>query len=175
MSWDSTWATPPESGAPPSPSIPVVVTRMVSPAQAADLAWLGRCVARPFRRDGKGDFANLSGVALVAAAVAQVLGTLCTTGRTFGELPWRPEFGNGLELLRHRNVDDAFVPLAQVYVRDALQRWEPRAVVKSTSIDKVLGEAGEYEVHLRVEYDVQATKTPGSAVVARGIVADVRL
>jgi phage baseplate assembly protein W len=124
-------------------------------------------------RDEKNDFAHASGVELVAAAIGQVLGTLADTGVSRGELPWRTEFGSALELLRHRNVDDVWRALADVYVRQAIQRWEPRAIVKQTIVEEeVIG--GEAHVQIQVVFSVASSNTPGSAIVASDLVASVQ-
>lgn len=137
-------------------------------------SFLGRCVARPFRRDAKNDFANEGGAKLVAAAVAQILGTVGDTGFTSGELPWRTDFGSALELLRHKNADTVFNHLARVYVVGALQRWEPRVIVTKT---EVITEYIDGEAHnkLLVMYDIASSSTPGSAVVARSLIAETYL
>lgn len=135
--------------------------------------FLGRCVVRPFRRDKKGDFANEGGAALVKAAVGQVLGTICDSGATSGELPWRTDFGSQIELLRHSS--EAIVPhLARVYVLDALQRWEPRVLVKDVKIVTEYVD-GVASVTLQVLYDIASSSTPGSAIVARDLVAETLL
>jgi phage gp46-like protein len=79
----------------------------------------------PLRRDQKRDFASGSGAELLRSKVIQALATEGETPRSTGELPWRTAFGSGLHLLRHQRNDDVLAALAQVYVRDALQRWVP--------------------------------------------------
>lgn len=79
----------------------------------------------PLRRDQKRDFASGSGPELLRSKVIQALATEGETPRSTGELPWRTAFGSGLHLLRHQRNDEVLSELAQVYVRDALQRWVP--------------------------------------------------
>ncbi len=83
----------------------------------------GRGVLAPFRRDGKGDFANADDIELVRSNVREVLGTYASSGSTLGELQWRPEFGSLLQLLRYRNLDQTTEELARVYVIEALRTW----------------------------------------------------
>lgn len=91
-----------------------------SPAAFSDP--LGTGLVRPFRRTERGDFATASGEPLVGSCVGQVLGT------EENSLPWRPEFGSRLYLLRHAPIDVDVTPeLARVYAEEALRRWEPRA------------------------------------------------
>lgn len=101
------------------------------------LSHLGFGLVRPFRRDGRSDFVAKSDEELVRACVGQVLGTSCSNdaGTVQGELPWRSDFGSLLQLLRHRNfADPATQQLARVYVAQAIQRWEPRVVVKRVAV-----------------------------------------
>ena len=79
----------------------------------------------PFRRDRKRDLATGAEEALLASKVRQVLLTEGSTPRSSGELPWRTNFGAGLELLRHRPNDEVLAELARVRVREALARWLP--------------------------------------------------
>jgi hypothetical protein len=90
----------------------------------------------PFQRDRRSDFVSGTGEALVRAAVAQILGTACTSEFTPGEIPWRTELGSLLTLLRHRRNDAVLQELARVYVVDALKRWEPRVHVSSVEIER---------------------------------------
>lgn len=94
-----------------------------------------RGVARPFRRDGKGDFANVSGRASIRAAIGQILGTLATSPISRGELAWRPSFGSIVDLLRHRNGDDVLAELLRVYVVESIQVWEPRVRLTDATVD----------------------------------------
>lgn len=143
------------------------------PPGRTTLAFLGSCLARPFRRDGRGDFANLSGVALVKAAVGQVLGTDASSdnGKHSGELPWRPRFGSLLRLLVHRNLDDPMtVALARYYVAESLNRWEPRVRVRKvwlTPPDDPKLDKRAFVVRLR--YDIITQNVAGNAVVESGV------
>lgn len=120
---DATQAAPPPATSPGS------TPAIVGPQAGGVPSFLGQGLVRPFRRDQRSDFANAGGRALVKACVGQVLGTRADSASGAGELPWRTEFGSRLHLLRHRNqTDEAFYALAVTYTRDALQRWEPRAV-----------------------------------------------
>jgi phage baseplate assembly protein W len=101
----------------------------------------------------------------------QILGTICDTGVTRGELPWRTEFGSAVELLRFKRIDEALEDLADVYVFQAIQRWEPRAIIRQAQMaEREVDGVGV--VVLRVVFDVAATATPGSEIVARDLVAE---
>ncbi len=95
----------------------------------------GRGLLTPFRRDGKGDFANSSGVELVRSNLRQVLHTTASSASTQGELPWRPEFGSLFELLRFRNLDEVTIELARTYLIDAIKTWLPRIRIRNSNIE----------------------------------------
>jgi phage baseplate assembly protein W len=95
---------------------------------------LGRGIVHPFRRDGKGDWANLAGEAMVVTHVSQILGTRATSAHGVGELPWRPEFGSWLHLLKHAPITAATPALARLYCVEAIQRWEPRVRITDVSV-----------------------------------------
>lgn len=143
--------------------------------------FLGRGLLRPFRRDLKSDLVNGEGVALVRAAVGQVLGMRCSSadGKTQGELPWRPEVGSLLELLRHAPNDVVTSQTAATYVRDALSRWEPRVRVRTLSVTRekstpTLG-GGEDVLVIKLRCDVVTSSTAGNQVLAEGIDVEARV
>ena len=119
----------------------------------AELLHLGRGVTRPFRRDGRGDFATATGAALVSAAVGQILGTIADSAVNVGELPWRPDFGSKLHLLRHSPNNEALVETARVFVIEAVQRWEPRVRISNVEIsrDETEGSGGN-KLTIRLRY-----------------------
>jgi hypothetical protein len=144
-----------------TPSVSGVSAGTTRPYALAGKSFLGFGLVRPFVRDQKGDFATAEGVALVRACVGQVLGTVGSSQTTQGELPWRPEFGSLLTLLRHRANDPVTAQLARVYVADALARWEPRVRVKSVIITRErsphAGVGGEDVLVVSVRYDFVVT------------------
>ncbi len=110
----------------PIPTPPEVVFIQTSgpKIQAAAVA-LGGGIVRPFRRTEHKDFANDSGVPEVLSCVGQLLGT------PVGALPWRVDFGCGLEQLRHkpRTAD------LGVFAMRLVKKWEPRAQVADVTLD----------------------------------------
>lgn len=126
----------------------------------------GRGAVTPFVRDGQGDWANADDIRVVRADVAQVLGTLASSGSTDGELPWRPEFGSVLQLIRFRNLDETTVELARTYVVDALKNWLFRVQVKDTSIEI---DRAQSLLVIHVFYDILAANR--RSVVAAGLTA----
>lgn len=126
----------------------------------------GRGILRPFRRDGKSDFANGEGEALLRAAVGLVLGTVCASDTTQGELPWRTEFGSLLHLLRMRNNSPALAELARNRVVRALTTWVPAVRVRSVLVRQV---ADTTTIFIR--YDV--VDPAGTKVVVAGLETSV--
>lgn len=111
----------------------------------------------PLRRDQKRDFASGSGPELLRSKVIQALATEGETPRSTGELPWRTAFGSGLHLLRHQRSDEVLSELAQVYVRDALQRWVPEVELVTVMVTPA-----DAELQLRVRY--QASGQPAAVI-----------
>lgn len=118
--------------------IPYNVTTPTTPggvggAQAAQTppnpvdSFLGFGLIRPFVRDAS-DFAKAGGFENVRSAVGLILGTRSQSDRSQGELPWRPDFGSRLHLVRHRK-GPVVEQLALSLVREALEQWEPRVEI----------------------------------------------
>ncbi len=96
-------------------------------------SFLGFGVVRPFVRDAA-DVAKAGGFDQVRSSAGQILGTKAETDRTSGEVPWRPEFGAKLHLLRHRK-GPIITAMAEAFVREALDLWEPRVEVVGVTTD----------------------------------------
>jgi phage baseplate assembly protein W len=116
-------------GPPPAPVTGASFATTAGPKATANP--LGAGIVRPFRRTEKADFASDSGPPEVASAVGQILGT------RKGSLPWRPEFGSDIELLRHMANDPTLVELARIYVEEPLRRWEPRIQLTDVSVTPI--------------------------------------
>lgn len=151
------------------PSVPS--RRQSRTAEVTDPITFGRGVLAPLRRDGKGDFANSADIVLVRSEVRQVLNTLSTTGGlSDGELPWRPEFGSALALLRFRNLDETTVELARTYVVDALKTWLLRVRVRSATINP---DTSSNTLEINVVYDILANNQ--RSIIAQNIEASVAI
>lgn len=96
--------------------------------------FLGNGIVIPFRR-GVRDIVSASGAELIRSSVRQILGTRASVGDLVGELPWRPDFGSKLWVLRHRNNDPTLEGQAEAFVREAL-RQEPRVQVTDVFIER---------------------------------------
>lgn len=139
-------------------------------AQGSARPYLGFGLLVPFRRDQKGDFAAGAEVAVVKASISQVLGVRCSGQGRQGELPWRPEFGSLLYLLKHKNLDDEVTKaLARTYVADALARWEPRCRLRAVSVTSEKSKPTQDidTLRVRVRFDVITSNVVGNQVVIR--------
>jgi phage baseplate assembly protein W len=131
----------------------------------------GRGLLRPLRRDGKGDFESGDGARLVRAAVGLVLGTVCSSDTTLGELPWRTEFGSLLMLVRLRNMGPALGDIARHYIVDALARWIPSVRIRAVEVQA--GTRRRDELRLKVVYDV--VDPSGARVLVPGLETSIPL
>lgn len=94
-----------------------------------------------------------------AEAVRQALLLLITTRP--GERLNRPGYGCDLHRLVFSPVDDTTAGLAIHYVRQAVQRWEPRVEVLDVDAEPVESPAGDdrgTELGLRLTYRVRLTR-----------------
>lgn len=127
-------------------------------AQGIDGGFLGNGLLIPFERVAR-DFAAGSDAELVRSSVREILLTRAAVGSFPGDLPWRPDFGSKLWVLRHRNNDGVLQGLAMTYVLEALL-WEPRAEVTDVEArreDNILS--------VRVRYRVIEENTEENRVV----------
>lgn len=100
----------------------------------ASTDFLGNGLDLPFRR-GPRDFVSVSGVDLVRARVRQILGTRAAFGDLFGDLPWRPDFGQKLWTFRHRGNTRTLRARASAFIREALS-WERSVRVVGVEIER---------------------------------------
>lgn len=133
-------------------------------------SFFGSGILRPFQRDQKNDFAHGTGLALIAASVAQVLGTKAGGPGYAGEVPWRTQFGSRFHLLRHRNRTETLVEVARFYAGEALGRWLPS--VRVTAVEAVTQPGETNTTRLRIRFDVVDTS---GTVQARDLEAFVPL
>lgn len=124
-------------------------------------AVVGRGLLRPFQRDAFRDWANSTGGPVLASSVGQILGTMSNSPLASGELPWRPEFGSNLYLLRNRQNDGTLADLARTYVVDALARWEPRVRVLGAQIKRMASNNDKTQnvIFIRVRYEIASSRT----------------
>lgn len=160
-------------------SASVVGTPSLSRPYAAPFSppYLGFGLLTPFRRDQKADFAAGGGAALVKSCVGQVLGMDASDDAgNAGELPWRPELGSWLYKLTFANVDDEVTEhIAKVYVAEALQRWEPRVVLKSATLSRKKTVEANDTLVLHLVYDLVSSNAPGNQVLLRNVAQSLEI
>jgi len=148
-----------------------VVTRSAS-GKIFTSGLTARGILRPFRRDNKLDFANGGGAELIASNVGQVLGTICSSDYSSGELPWRTEFGSLMHVLRLRNNSAALADQARVFVARAIERWEPRALVRRVRVQRP-GEVAEQDrLLIFVSWDI-VNGVDRSLVIVPGLETEI--
>jgi phage baseplate assembly protein W len=90
----------------------------------------GRGIVCPFQRDGKGDFANDSGMNLLKSDIGELLGIEGPTATEPGELPWDPDRGSRVNSLRHRKLHTEMMrALAEQYTSTPIRVYERRVRV----------------------------------------------
>lgn len=94
-------------------------------------------------------------------AIRQALLLLVSTRP--GERVMRPEYGCDLHKLLFAPNDDTTAGLAMHYVRQAVERWEPR--VDIVGVDATRVEAAGQMLEVALDYRVRATRRLGRLVV----------
>jgi phage baseplate assembly protein W len=132
--------------------------------------FIGATITRPFRRDLKQDWANEDGVALITAAIGQILGTMSDSPFATGELPWRTEFGSQLYALRQRLNDEVLPDIARRFVVQAIERWEPRVQVTEAHVAQVASPSGDNTVMvIRIKFDILNQLNGTNATLAQDL------
>lgn len=90
-------------------------------------AQFGSGIVCPFQRDGKGDFANATGMRLLKSDIGELVGIVGASLQDPGELPWDPDRGSRIRSLRHRHLHAEMTrALAEQYVATPIRVYEPR-------------------------------------------------
>ncbi len=111
--------------------------------------FIGRGWAFPLRTDATGGIALVAREREIEEAIRLILGTAP------GERPMRPEFGCRIH-------DEVFAPVSAgsagriaQYVREALERWEPRVEVNDVAVTVDAADASVF--YIEISYTVMAT------------------
>lgn len=87
----------------------------------------GSGIVCPFQRDGKGDFANDTGMRLLKSDISELIGIIGPTATEPGELPWDTDRGSRIRSLRHRHLHSEMMrALAEQYTMMPIRRYETR-------------------------------------------------
>ena len=130
---------------------PVIAAQVEARKPLTESDPLGAGIIRPFRRDGKGDFANGEGELLVRSDLGQLLGT------TLGEVPWRSTLGTLIYQLRHKANTQALSDLARIQLENAIKQWEPRVQLISVKADPITIENAN-RIELKIQYKIGQTQ-----------------
>jgi len=113
----------------------------------------GNGLTHPFRRDRKSDFANTFGPELVASAVSQIIGTMASSEASEGEVPWRPDFGSLIHLLKHQPNNEILQELGRTCVVQAVGRWESRVRITDVTVSKATNAQRDDTMELNVRFN----------------------
>lgn len=102
------------------------------------------------------------------ASVRQALLLLLSTSP--GERVMRPTYGCALAQLVFAPNDDTTAGLAIHYVRQAIERWEPR--IRITKLDATRAPEAAERLTILLEYQIKSTQRPGRAVFALNLAGD---
>ncbi len=82
-------------------------------------------------------------------------------GTRRGERLYRPDFGSQLHELVFAPLNDDTLLLAQIYARDALQKWEPRIAMESVNATAAPEVA---RLNINISYRIRANQDRRSLV-----------
>jgi len=159
-----TWQILPD---PITPDLESPVIMHADTGRAISVGFAGRGLTVPFQRDGKSDFRAGSSAELTRSAVSLVLGTICGSGTTQGELPWRTEFGSLVHLLRLRVNSPALAELSRSLIAQALARWVPWVQIRRIEVS-----VQDDRHTVRIAYD---SVDPSGRVLVPGLETQVAL
>jgi phage baseplate assembly protein W len=108
-------------------------------------ALLGAGLAFPLAVDNRGEIALVGGETDVAQSIAIILSTAP------GERPMRPEFGCAVHDHIFDVLDASAFGAIESAVRQAIERWEPRATVVGVDFDLAGRDEGRMDIMLSYE------------------------
>lgn len=121
-----------------------------------DKEFLGQGLAFPLQVNARGELALVTGASDIEQAIGIILGTIP------GERVMRPEFGcRAWELVFAPN-DAATRSLLTLYVRQALEFWEPRIDLLDVVVNEDPNEPSALLVE--IQYEIKATHDQRSIV-----------
>jgi hypothetical protein len=114
-----------------------------------DREYIGQGLAFPLQVNPRGEIAIASGDRDIEQSIRIILGTM------IGERVMRPEFGCRIHELVFAPHNAATEGLAELYIREALDRWEPRIEVTGVETNDDLAHDGA--LLLEVKYRIRDT------------------
>lgn len=124
---------------------------------AVDTDFLGKGLGFPAGVDSDGGkFRVSAGEDLIEESILMILGT------AKGERVMRPDFGCGIRQLVFAPNNTATATLMDVYIKDALLKWEPRIEVTSIVVSPDRDE--DNRLNIDIEYRIKTTNTKKNLV-----------
>ena len=114
-----------------------------------DREYIGQGLAFPLQVNPRGAIALATGERDIEQSIRIILGTM------IGERVMRPEFGCRIHELVFAPHNAATEGLAELYVREALDRWEPR--IEVTTVAATDDQAQDGTMLIEVKYHVRDT------------------
>ena len=109
----------------------------------------------PFIREAS-DFSAGTGSTLLKSCVRKTVNTVAFGfgGKLGGEYPWRLDFGSWIHYVRHSNFFNiqGRGDLAQVYIADAIETWEPRVAVSTDKMDSGTSDTDRTKLQVKVYF-----------------------
>jgi len=117
--------------------------------------FIGRGFDFPLQLGGDGKFRLVTGNDKIKASLRAILST------PVGERIMNREFGCRIHEINFENPTPATTALAQFYVRQAIQRWEPRITVEDDGVEVTYDEA---DVYISITYTINESNTEDNVV-----------
>jgi phage baseplate assembly protein W len=118
--------------------------------------FVGRRIAFPLHLGDRNQLATASSDLAIRQSIYVIVMTVP------GERVMRPQFGCEIHSLIFAPANHHTAYVAERYVREALERWEPRIILKTVTVTPGNTEQGELFVH--VEYEIKGQPDPRSLV-----------
>jgi phage baseplate assembly protein W len=121
---------------------------------------IGSRVAFPPRLSDRNRFGLVDDDAAIRQSIYLIIYTVP------GERVMRPEFGCEIHALIFWPANYQTCALAERYVREALERWEPRIILREVEVTPGGSESGSAygELFIRIAYEVKGQHDPRSLV-----------
>jgi len=124
---------------------------------AVDMDFLGKGLGFPARVDSESGKCELSsGEDLIEESILMILGT------AKGERVMRPDFGCGIRELIFAPNNTVTATLVDVYIKEALLKWEPRIEVTSVAVTPDRDE--DNRLNIDISYRIKTTNTKKNLV-----------
>jgi len=117
--------------------------------------FIGRGFDFPLQLGGDGKFRLVTGNDKIKASLRAILST------PVGERIMNREFGCRIHEINFENQTPATTALAQFYVMQAIQRWEPRITVEDDGVEVAYDEA---DVYISITYTINESNTEDNVV-----------